>query len=54
MANTNTSTVKEEYIEKIIDNASQLPLECQEYVLAIMKGMVFTREVLAKKIREEA
>ena len=49
----NTSNSKEEYIENIINNASQLPVECQEYILAIMKGMVFTRGVLTKKIVED-
>ncbi|MCL2571214.1 MAG: hypothetical protein FWE11_02330 [Defluviitaleaceae bacterium] len=30
-------------LDEIIDNASELPLEYQEFILAIAKGMAFSR-----------
>ena len=32
-------------VNEIIDNASVLPIECQEWLLAIAKGMAFTNGV---------
>lgn len=40
---------EQSYIGKIVDEASELPIECQEYVLAVMRGMVFTRKLVKKE-----
>lgn len=39
---------RKDYLGKIVDETSQLPLACQEYILAVARGMAFTREVLKK------
>lgn len=36
-------------LNEIMLNAKQLPLECQERILDILKGMVFTKKCLLKK-----
>ena len=36
-------------IKEIIDNASSLPTECLEMILAIAKGMAFTKSCMEKK-----
>lgn len=41
--------VEESHADKIVDEVGQLPIECQEYILAVMKGMVFTRSILQKE-----
>lgn len=38
--------------QEIIDNASVLPLECQDWLLAIAKGMAFTTKCLTGDIRD--
>ena len=35
-------------INEIVDGASKLPVEGQEYILAIIKGMLFTHGVIEK------
>lgn len=40
---------RKDYLGKIVDETSQLPLACQEYILAVARGMAFTREILTKK-----
>lgn len=35
--------------DEIIDNASMLPIECQDMLLAIAKGMRFTRSCIEKQ-----
>jgi hypothetical protein len=42
--------IEQSYIEKIVDEASELSVECQEHVLDIMRGMVFTRKKVQKEI----
>lgn len=37
-----------ELANEIIDEASELPLECQECVLEIAKAMIFTRKCSVK------
>lgn len=44
-----TKEIQQSYISKIVDEASQIPTECQEYVLAVMHAMVFTRNVIKKE-----
>ncbi len=44
-----TKEMQQSYISKIVDEASQIPTECQEYVLAVMHAMVFTRNVIKKE-----
>ncbi len=44
-----TKEIQQSYISKIVDEASQIPVECQEYVLAVMRAMVFTRNVIKKE-----
>ena len=39
----NTQLAKE-----IVENASMIPVECQERILEIIKAMVFTRKVIEK------
>ena len=43
--------------KKILDeihlNAKELPLECQEKVLEIMKAMAFTKECVMNELRQE-
>lgn len=36
-------------IDEIIQQASQVPLECQEKILDILRGMVFTKRCLIKE-----
>jgi len=48
-ANELCKQTEQSYIGKIVDEASELPVECQEYVLAVMKGMVFTRNLVQKE-----
>lgn len=36
-------------LNEIMLNVKQLPLECQERILDILKGMVFTKNCLLKK-----
>ncbi len=40
-------------VDEIIENASELPLECQEWLLAIAKGMVFAKNCLEKQSIEK-
>ena len=37
-------------VDEIIENASELPIECQECMLTIVKAMEFTRDCLTKKL----
>jgi len=41
-------------IDEIIDNASELPQECQDLLLAVAKGMVFTKAVLNKQLESDS
>lgn len=36
-------------VNEIVDGASKLPVEGQEYVLAIIKAMLFTRGLVEKQ-----
>lgn len=36
-------------LDAIVDGASKLPIENQEYILTTIKGMLFTRNLLMKK-----
>lgn len=36
-------------LNEIILNAKELPIECQERILDILKGMAFTKRCLLKK-----
>lgn len=36
-------------LDEIIDEASKLPIEKQEYVLAVIRGMVFTGKCYKKQ-----
>lgn len=36
-------------LDVIVDGASRLPVENQEYILATIKGMLFTRNLLMKE-----
>ena len=36
-------------VDEIINNASTLPLECQELLLSIAKGMAFTKNCIARE-----
>ena len=36
-------------IDDIINNASTLPLECQDLLLSIAKGMAFTKNCIARE-----
>ena len=35
-------------LDAIVDGASELPIENQEYILATIRGMLFTRHQLTK------
>ena len=49
----NTARINEMYrLNEILDGASKLPLECQEHILAVIRGMIFTREITKKRIWE--
>lgn len=37
---------KEEILKEIMNNLEQVPLECQEKILDIVKAMAFTRKCL--------
>ena len=41
-------------IDKLVNNASELPLECQYWLLSIAKGMAFTRSCLEAEIGAES
>lgn len=41
--------VEVQRLNEILDGASQLPLECQEHVLAVIRGMLFTKEIMKKE-----
>lgn len=41
-------------VETIVLEASKLPIESQEYVLVLIRGMLFTKEQIEKKHKEEA
>lgn len=36
-------------LDAIVDGASKLPIENQEYILATIKGMLFTRKIMSKQ-----
>ena len=36
-------------LDAIVEGASKLPVEVQEYILTTIKGMLFTRELLMKQ-----
>lgn len=36
-------------LDAIVDGASKLPVENQEYILTTIKGMLFTRNLLEKQ-----
>ena len=36
-------------VDELIVNASTLPIECQDWLLSIAKGMAFTKNHLSKK-----
>ena len=36
-------------VNEIIENASNIPVECQEHVLDVVKAMAFTRRVVEKE-----
>ncbi len=36
-------------LNEIIDTANELPIECQERILDILRGMSFTKKSLAKE-----
>ena len=42
----------ETILNEIMLNADQIPLECQERILDILKGMVFTKKCLTKDITQ--
>lgn len=44
-----TEADKGNRLNAIIEGASKLPVENQEYILAVIKGMLFTRSLLAKQ-----
>lgn len=50
----NTARINEIHrLNEILDGASKLPLECQEHVLAVIRGMIFTREITKKEFEKE-
>lgn len=38
-----------ERLDAIVNGASKLPIESQEYILSTIKGMLFTRNLLLKQ-----
>lgn len=40
-------------LNEIIENAKELPLECQEQILDVVRGMVFTKKCMEKKMESE-
>jgi len=46
MSRCNDAVTKTKTLNEIIDNASALPIECQDWLLSIAKGMAFTRYCL--------
>lgn len=48
-----TKEREEERLEEIVVGASKLPVEEQECVLATIKGMLFTRNLLLKQQKEQ-
>lgn len=39
-------------LDAIVDGASKLPVENQEYILTTIKGMLFTRNLLLKQVEQ--
>jgi len=50
--NSKSNSNKLTLVDEIIDNASALPLEYQDCILEIAKGMAFTRKHLSKQQEE--
>lgn len=36
-------------VNEIVENASTIPIECQEHILDVIKAMAFTRKVIEKR-----
>lgn len=36
-------------VDEIINNASELPLECQDWLLVLAKGMAYTKNCLLRQ-----
>ena len=50
----NTARINEIHrLNEILDGASKLPLECQEHVLAVIRGMIFTREITKREFEKD-
>lgn len=49
MKTQNNSDSQANLLEKILDNAIELPLESQNSLLMLAKGMAFTHECLTKR-----
>lgn len=47
-----TKAEEDSRLEAIVDGASRLPVENQEYILAAIRGMLFTRRLLLRQSRE--
>lgn len=41
-------------LNAIVDGASELPRENQEYILAAIKAMIFTKDFLVKQMQRES
>lgn len=48
-----TKDDNEKRLDAIIDEASKLPIEKQESILAIIRGMLFTRKYFMEQERKE-
>lgn len=36
-------------VNEIVENASSIPIECQEHILDVIKAMAYTRKVIEEK-----
>lgn len=45
--------MEQNILNEIMENASKVPLECQERVLDVLKGMAFTRQCLIKALQQK-
>ena len=44
-----SKTAEIKRLDEIIEGASKLPIENQEYILTTIKGMLFTKQLLLKQ-----
>ena len=47
------AVTKVKALNELIENTSELPLECQEYLLSLSKAMAFTASCFIKRLEQK-